>query len=296
MKTIRKKRKGFVLFVFFLPLYFISSTASSHQPVMDMAPRWEGGLGFQVRHEYRFSDDAMEGDSDVDNPFGRKRRVNKTWIEGVYTFRREARVTFKLPWVDQKRTSVRDDVSVMQEGQGFGDLIVAVPLKIYQNRAGITQNTGFTPSVRLPTGNLNGGFSPGDGSIDFGFSLSHSVESFELYQFYDVFYWLNQKGTNGINEGDELGFDANIGIHPLHNNVTNSGVFLMLDARVRHKQRGRDEGGDTGGTRLSLGPVFVYYKDNMMFRAELHFPVYERVSGSQVSFGNEINIGIGYSF
>jgi len=55
---------------------------------MDMAPRWEGGFGFQVRNEYRSSDKLLSGDDDVSNPQGRERTVNTTWLEGVYTFKR----------------------------------------------------------------------------------------------------------------------------------------------------------------------------------------------------------------
>jgi len=268
----------------------------SHQPVMDMAPRWEKGWGVQARHETRFSDKTMQGDSTADNPFGRKRSVKKTWFEGVYTFRREVRVTAKLPYVDQSRTSLVNGVPTKQTGEGFGDLIIGIPLKIYRNEDQATWNMGFTPNLRLPTGSTHGDFPAGDGSTDIGFSLSYSLEKVNLYQFYDVFYWLNNSGTKGIDEGNELGFDSNIGIHPYHDNATNSGVFLMGDLQVRYKERGRDPGGDTGGTRISVGPVFVYYKDNMMFRTEYSFPVYENVSGSQVSYGQELKVGIGFTF
>ena len=66
----------------------VPATGRAHQPVMDMAPRWEDGWGFQVRNEHRFSDELLSGDSEVSNPQGRERRVNTTWLEGVYTFKR----------------------------------------------------------------------------------------------------------------------------------------------------------------------------------------------------------------
>lgn len=275
---------------------FIPSAASSHQPVMDMAPRWEKGWGAQLRQESRFSDKALDGDSETENPLGKKRNVNTTWLEGIYTFKREVRLTLKLPWMDQSRTAVKNGAPVKQKGEGFGDLIVGLPLKHYENRADGSGNIAFTPSLRLPTGSTRGEFSPGDGSTDIGLSFSKSAETASLYQFYDLFYWINSSGKNGIDEGDELGFDANIGIHPYHDNLSNSGIFLMFDGQVRYKEKGRDPAGDTGGTRISIGPVFVYYRDNMMFRAEYSFPVYENVSGSQVSYGQELKVGIGLTF
>lgn len=284
------------LLVTFLILAIMSPLVWTHQPVMDMAPRWEEGYGFQIRQEFRSSDKLLKGDRKVDNPHGRKRRVTTTWLEGIYTFKREIRMTFKLPWIDQSRVVVKDGRAVRQEGRGPGDLILGLPLKHYQNWEDGTHNFAFTPSVRLPTGRTAGDFPPGDGSTDVGLSLAYSREAAHLYQFYDVFYWINNRGRKGIDQGDMLGFDANIGIHPYHNNVKNSGMFLMLDGRVRHEQRGRDQGGITGHTLLSLGPTLVLYRQNVMFRAEWHFPVYERRSGTQVSTGQEATVGIGITF
>lgn len=279
-----------------LILSILSLPVRAHQPVMDMAPRWEEGYGFQVREEYRSSDKLLDGDSEIDNPLGRDRRVSTTWFEGIYTFRREIRFSFKWPWIDQSRVVVKEGKAVRQEGRGPGDLILGLPLKYYQNWEGGTHNFGFTPSIRLPTGRTTGDFPPGDGSTDVGFSLSYSREAAKLYHFYDVFYWTNTRGRKGIDEGDELGFDGNIGIHPYHNNLHNAGVFLMMEARARHQLRGRDRGGITGGTRLSLAPALVFYWHGAMLRAEYHFPVYERRSGVQVSHGQELNIGIGITF
>jgi len=191
---------------------------------------------------------------------------------------------------------VVNGAAVEQTGEGFGDLILALPLKHYMNRKGGTGNIGFTPNLRLPTGSTHGDYPAGDGGTDVGLSLSYNTETKDLYQFYDVFYWFNDADKSGIEEGDLLGFDANIGVHPYHDNATNSGIFLMVDVRARNKERGRDLGGDTGGTRLTVGPVLVYYRQNMMFRAEYRFPVYENVSGSQISYGEELSVGIGYTF
>ena len=106
----------------------------AHQPVMDMAPRWEDGWGLQLRHEYRSSDDLLNGDSDAPNPFDRERRVRTTWLEGVYTFKRELRLTLKVPWVDQRRTVVRGGKAGREAGRGLGDAIVGLQLKRYYNR------------------------------------------------------------------------------------------------------------------------------------------------------------------
>ncbi len=279
-----------------LALLCVSSGASAHQPVMDMAPRWEDGFGFQLRREYRGSDDLMSGRSDVANPFDLKRRVSKTWLEGVYTFKRERRFTFKVPWVDQSRDVVRGGSLVRETGRGLGDSVLGLQLKRYYNATESTGNFGLTPSLRIPTGSTSDAYPMGDGSWDLGLSASFSVEAAHLYQFYDLFYWSNGAGRRGINRGDEFGFDMNLGLHPYHNNLTNTGVFVMLDVSARYEGRGRDTAGTTGGKRLSLGPVLVWYRDNLMIRAEMKLPVYEKVWGTQLSRGTEFSIGVGVTF
>ncbi len=171
-------------------LFFVGGVPAigrAHQPVMDMAPRWQEGWGFQVRNEYRFSDELLSGDSDVSNPQGRERWVNTSWLEGVYTFKRELRVTAKIPWVEQSRVSVVNGASVKQTGSGIGDSILGLQLKHYFNREASTGNFGLTPSIRIPTGSTSDAYPVGDGSWDVGVSTSFSVEMAHVYQFYDLF-------------------------------------------------------------------------------------------------------------
>ncbi len=271
-------------------------TGRAHQPVMDMAPRWQGGWGVQVRNEHRFSDELLSGKSDLSNPQGRERRVNTVWPEGVYTFKREIRLTAKIPWVAQSRVSVLSGSPVKQTGRGIGDSILGLQLKHYFNREASTGNFGLTPSIRIPTGSTSDAYPVGDGSWDVGVSTSFSVEMVQLYQFYDLFYWHNTEGARGIDRGDEVGLDVNIGVHPYHDNRHNLGIFLMGDLSARYEARGNDTAGTTGGKRISLGPVLVGYWNNLMLRAEVKFPVYESVWGPQVARGIDFNMGLGVTF
>ncbi len=270
----------------------------AHQPVMDMAPRWEGGYGFQIRRESYGSDKLIDGDSAISNPLGLERYVEKTWLEGVYTFERSARVTFKLPYVEQNRVKNLAGSAVRQRTEGIGDLILGVPLKHYINKGAGTQNFGFTPSLRVPTGSSSGDFPISDGSTDIGLSLSHSYESPKWYTLVDLFTWINNEGARDMHEGDVYGLDVNLGYHPYHDNDTNSGAFVMWDMTARYSDESSAETLTTasGGTRVQTGPLFVLYKDNIMFRAEYKYPLYEKASGISNSRGQEFNIGIGITF
>ena len=214
----------------FVSMLCLSSTAFAHQPVMDMAPRWEGGYGVQVRAE-NFSSQTT------------------TWLEGVYTFKPSVRITLKLPYVD-------DNV---------GDLIVGVPLKKYKNLGAFTSNWSVTPSLQLPTGE--------GGEWDAGLSVAYSAETPSFYQLYDLYAW-----------SDRVGFDMNLGIHPVHNDQTNSGVFAMWDVSLLASD---------AGDRIQTGPVLMFYRQNVMARIEYKALVYERDS---VWHGGYVSVSIGFVF
>jgi len=245
---------------------------------MDMAPRWAEGVGFQVRYEHYGSGDLMKSDSKIANPLEFERYVDKIWLEGVYTFDRSIRATFKLPYVDQRRIKNIAGVGVRQTNRGLGDLVLGLPLKYYRNEKAFTENYSFTPSIRLPTGSSSGPFPISDGSVDLELSVSYSSESPKFYTMVDLFYWINTAGENGMHEGNELGLGINLGYRPYHSNETNTGVFVMWDVTARYN----DDPSSatlttaTGGQRLQSDPVLVVYKDNIMFRAEYKHLLYEK--------------------
>ena len=149
-----------------------------------------------------------------------------------------------------------------------------------------------------PTGSTSGDFPISDGSWDAGLSLSYSKSTPKTYQLYDLFYWYNTQGKRGMREGNELGLDVNIGYHPYHDNLTNSGMFVMWDVTARYNDDPTTATLTTasGGSRIHTGPVLMLYRDNIMFRTEYKYPVYENTSGISNSRGQEFNIGIGITF
>jgi len=279
-------------------LLSFSCISYAHQPVMDMAPRWDEGYGFQIQYETYGSDTRLDGSSKIDNSLGLERFVSKTWFEGVYTFNRAIRITLKVPYVEQTRIKDVNGTGVKQKNSGIGNIIIAVPIKKYINLAKSTGNISFTPSLRLPTGSTSGNFPLGTGSVDLGLSVAYSKSTPKTYQLYDLFYWINNKGVRGMQAGNELGLDINVGIHPYHNNATNSGMFLIWDITARHQNKPSAATLTTasGGDRISTGPVIVFYRESVMFRAEYRYPVYEKKRGIGLSRGDGFQLGIGMTF
>lgn len=275
-----------------------SITATAHQPVMDMAPRWAGGYGFQVRAERYGSDELKLGSTRVPNRFGVERYVNTIWTEGVYTFNRSVRVTLKIPYVDQSRTTSIDGNGVRQQNTGIGDVVVGLPFKKYKNHGSVTQNWGFTPSIRIPAGSDTGSFPISDGSWDVGLSLSYAWENPKVYQLYDIYYWQQGSGSNGMQTGNSWGLDVNVGLHPWHSNDTDSGVFLLWDISAHHEDPPNLQNLTTasGGDRVHTGPVFIFYHDNLMVRGEYKFLAYEKVDRVGLSRGDEFSLAVGLTF
>lgn len=281
-------------------LLSFSYIAHAHQPVMDMAPRWSKGYGFQVQYETYGSNTLLDGASKINNPLQLERFVSKIWFEGVYTFNRAIRITLKAPYVVQRRTKDINGHAVTQSNSGLGDIIIGVPIKKYINLAKSTGNISFTPSLRIPTGSTSGDFPLSTGSWDLGLSLAYSKSTPKTYQLYDLFYWINNQGRRGMRAGNMLGLDINVGIHPYHNNLTNSGLFLIWDITARHQDQPTPAASAlttaSGGDWVSTGPVVVFYKENLMFRAEYRYLIYEKKLGMGISRGNGFQVGVGITF
>lgn len=274
----------------------VQNVSYADQPVMNEAPRWAGGWGFQVRHEARESDTLIHNDSELENPLGLERRVNATWLEGVYTFERSKRVTIKIPWVDQMRVTSIDGLRTKQNDRGLGDIILGVPLRKYTNYRDWTSNISFTPSLRVPSGKTSGDYPIGDGSTDVGLSLSYSAESTKYFGSIDAYHWFNNDGTRGQHEGNETGLDITLGKILFINGKNGSGAQLQLDIGAHYKDEGFRISGNNTGTRIEAGPAFVYFKGPMIMRIVYSVPLYEYSLDRIVAHGHHLDVGIGWSF
>ena len=265
----------------FSVLIFLS-TAFAHQPVMDMAPRWAGGYGFQIRYELFGSDTYLDEYANISNQLSFNQKT--MWLEGVYTWKRSVRATVKIPYHQVKSEhQLIDWGNPIKEGKGLGDIIVALPLKKYFNLKRSTGNFGVTPQIRLKTGDNSDVLTSNGG---YGLSLSYSAENFSYYQLYDLYGWSLDDGSS------VLGVDVNLGWHPIHKNETNTGVFFMWDGTFRHKINSDGQ----SDTRFHTGPQLVVYKGNIMGRIILKLPILESSEQNNLSNGTIIQTGIGFVF
>ena len=206
----------------------ISNLALAHQPVMDMAPRWNGGYGFQTRAEHANSETT-------------------TWVEGVYTFKPAVRMTLKVPYSDGS----------------VGDAIFAVPLKRYTNRGGFTANWGLTPSVRMPTGGGN----DWDAGLSLSYS-SETSSVYQFYDLYTLgdqtgidinagLVHADGEGSSWFTLWDVSMLDSDSGQRVLTGPVL---VYFKRNfiLRAEYKAAAYDNDDDWSGDYFSFGIGFVY--------------------------------------
>lgn len=289
-----------LMFLLLSTIMTLPTITFAHQPVMDMTPRWRGGYGIQFRYEQLIRDRLVQCGNFVSNPLGFRSESSILWTEGVYTFTREHRITFKMPYV-VKRALVQKDGQLRDlSTSGVGDIILGFQNKYYFNESHYTGNFSFTPSVRLPTGSSADEFSPGRGTVDYNVSLSASLEMFHIYTYLDLFSWFHTKGSDGSRPGNIIAFDMDLGFHPYHNMEENLGMFLMIGLNGRQNGQDRlptgEENLNSGGRTFEIAPTFVFYWNNMMLRAQYHLPVYRDLNGTQLTETSKLNIGIGIVF
>jgi hypothetical protein len=165
--------KSFRLFTLLLVLAVPSSRGE--QPIFNEMPRWDGGWGFQFIQEYRHERDLLSGNTVVGPGFSED--IHLLHLEGVYTWDKSIRLTFKLPYVlDARRELLGIGGSkFVQHDEGFGDDAYAV----YDHQWGNGLSLGYeTETYRFKFGvGATGWVFYGDdeaeltGNIEVGYNL-----------------------------------------------------------------------------------------------------------------------------
>ena len=119
-------------------------------------PRWDNGWGVQLEHEHQNSSRASG---------------HLLHLEGVYTWRKWIRLTYKIPWVVTAQ-SLEDTAAPAQSG--LGTPVLALPLKYYFNKDGRSGSWSLTPHVYLPVSTVL----LGQENVYGGLSVSYSQETY----------------------------------------------------------------------------------------------------------------------
>jgi hypothetical protein len=113
----------------------------AEQPIFNMMPRWDKGWGVQFEHEVE------------DSP---TKRIHLLHVEGVYTWQRWIRLTYKVPWLLSE--------------SALGTPVLALPLKKYFNNDGRSGSLSLTPEISLPLSQVPLGQSDKVAGMNLGYS------------------------------------------------------------------------------------------------------------------------------
>ena len=105
-------------------LFVVASSVlivSADEPIMNMMPRWDNGWGLQLIDEFRHEEDLRLGNRTAYSGFTAD--VHLLHFQGVYTWDRSVRLTYKIPYVLDARREVPNGLGGKQveHDTGIGD-------------------------------------------------------------------------------------------------------------------------------------------------------------------------------
>lgn len=259
---------------------FSSLIASADEPIMNMMPRWDNGWGVQMINEYRHENDLILGDRIAYSGFSED--VHLLHFQGVYTWDRSIRLTYKIPYVLDARREMPDGLGgkLTDHDNGLGDATLALPLKKYFNLDGRSGSWTIKPLLRVPlAGDDN--YEIYDGEWGGGLGLSYEFEMPRFAFLSSVSHWAfdNKKPS-------ETGFSLDLGykFYPLE---TNSQMLWETDFLYK----------ENGTETLLSGPAFYWnFNDVAHMRLEWKHDFHNRQGTLDHGNGDRFLLSLGMVF
>jgi hypothetical protein len=250
------------------------------QPIMNMMPRWDGGYGFQVLADTVHRRDLKQGNDVLAS--GHREDIRQLHLQGVYTWDRSIRLTFKLPYTVDARREVPapGNTKTIERDSGLGDLTLALPLKKYFNLSQRTGNWSLTPQVRVPLGKKTPDYSVAKRVWGGGLSLGYETE---------VYHWFFAASASGwVFEAPEpAAWSASI---DLGWNARND-MQLLWESDFKWN--------DEDAFTLAAGPALYWrYSDHVHTRLEWKYDFVSDVGKNRSKYGNgdHLRLGIGFVY
>ena len=252
------------------------------QPIMNMMPRWDGGYGVQALAETIHRSDLKLGDAIVRKGFSED--IQLLHLQGVYTWDRSVRLTFKLPYVVSAQREVLgiDNEKVVQHDQGIGDITLALPLKQYFNLSARSGNWSVVPQIKIPLGasSNENKYQVADRVWGSGISFGYETETYDWFFAVSANAWLYES-----HKSNQWGGSLDLGLK------SGDRLLYLWESDLKL---------DTEDTFvLAAGPA-IYYRcsDTLHTRFEWKHDLISRVSSRKAEYanGDRISFGIGLVF
>ena len=269
-----------ILWVLALTLKFSCNFLSADEPIMNMMPRWSSGWGYQFHYEYRTEDDLLQGSKKLHRGFSEE--VNIFHLEGVYTWKKEIRLSAKLPYVlDAEREMPNGSGGkIVQKDDGWGDLTLALPLKRYFNLDGKSGSWTFKPMLRIPLEKKDD-FDIYYKELGTGLGAGYEAETSKFFYGIGAGWW--------IFHGDrpaELVSSIDLGYN-FETKKSNGSIFWETDLHYE----------DDESKTFSTGPAFYFnHNDTIHSRIEWKHDLFDHQGTLDHGDGDTFKIGIGWVF
>lgn len=250
------------------------------QPIMNMMPRWDNGYGFQILSENLHRKDLKQGDTVIASNFNES--IHRLRLQGVYTWDRSIRLTFKLPYIVEARreTLGSADEKIVEHYSGFGDLTLALPLKKYFNLEQRSGSWTLAPQLRVPLGSKTEKYEAADRQWAAGLSLGYETEVYRWFFATSINTWVFENS-----EPFELNASIDLRIK------IRDDIELLWESDFHWD--------DAGAAALAAGPA-IYWRiaDQIHSRLEWKHDFISRVQREKIGHanGDKISIGIGFVF
>ncbi|MDP4693016.1 MAG: hypothetical protein NWS00_00565, partial [Opitutales bacterium] len=203
--------------------------------------------------------------------------------QGVYTWDRSIRMTFKLPYItDARREQLGAGGSKdVQHYDGLGDLTIALPLKRYFNLAARSGSWTLAPQLRVPIGEKgDDGYQVPDRVWGTGLSVGYETETYDWFFATSAGFWFFEQP-----EPAEWSWSLDLGWNARDN------MQLLLESDLKWD--------DDNAFTLATGPALYWrWSDHVHTRIEWKHDVVSKVSTHTPDHGNgdRWSIGIGFVF
>lgn len=266
--------------IVFAALSLSMFSAVADEPIMNMMPRWDNGWGLQLIDEYRHEDDLLLGGRTAYSGFTED--VHLLHFQGVYTWDRSVRLTYKIPYVLDARRELPDGLGGkrVEHDNGIGDATLALPLKKYFNLDGRSGSWTFKPMLRVPlAGDDN--YEIYDNEWGVGLGLGYEFEMHRLAFVSSVSGW-----TYEDEDPSEVHLSLDVGYN-FRARGTNGTLFWESDFHYE----------DNGTKTFYAGPAFYWnFNDTTHMRLEWKHDFYDYQGKLNHGNGDRFLLSLGVVF
>jgi hypothetical protein len=269
-----------------------------------MMPTGSGGTAW-LEYDYVTQNQNRNGLHSASRDDNEDKMIHTDFITaGVqYMFNRSWGFQAQLPYVNRNfKAQTEDGDAPTFTTHSFGD----IRLKAVYSGLSEDMSTGLTFGLKLPSGAFNTEHFDrdtqiGTGSTDLLLGAYHmgTLSSEKKLGWFVNGMWQQAVSIQGnYRPGDELNVATGIYYEGLDEMAGGRLTpFLQLIGSARMRDRGANaHPEDTGYSRLLISPGLEYDIDKIKLYADVELPVYENVSGNQLTAPVQFKVQIGYSF